>query len=347
MRRVSNQEALLGVSLALMAAITLGHYLTNPAWVTSHNVYRRLYYLPVVLSAFGGGLRGGLGAALLVALAYVPHAFLLHHHRDPAPTMDKLMELLLYGLVGGLTGLLVERQRAARRALEAALAARDALEQELVRAAKLSALGSLLAGVAHEIRNPLASIMGAAEGLERRCPEGARLVALQLREIRRLQRVVDDFLAFAKPSPARRAPVSIQAAFEEAISLARHRSQAARFEIEPSATRQVWADRDQLTQVLLNLLLNAVDAAPHAPITLRVAARVVAGRAYTCLGVADQGPGAPQSCFDPYFTTKADGSGLGLSISNRIVERHGGFIQLDAAPGRTVFWVCLPDEEAP
>jgi K+-sensing histidine kinase KdpD len=165
--REQTHKRLMLWSLLLFCLITMGHYLTSPHSVTLHQLYRRLYYLPVVLMAFVGGWRGGLYASLAVALTYAPHAFLMPHHLDPASTGDKASELLLYVLVGLLSGGLVDREREAQRELLEALRARESLEEALVRAAKLSALGQLLTGVSHELRNPLASILGATEGLER------------------------------------------------------------------------------------------------------------------------------------------------------------------------------------
>ena len=162
---------MLWVSLGMTALITLAHYTTDSHDIAYHNVFRRLYYVPVVLAAFGWGLRGGLAVATLASLAYIPHAFFLEHHHDPAPAVDKILEIVLYLVVGAMTGWLVGRERRAVSRLEHLLEERAELEQELVRAGKLSALGELLAGVAHEIRNPLASIMGAAEALERALPE--------------------------------------------------------------------------------------------------------------------------------------------------------------------------------
>ncbi len=342
------------LALGLIAAITLGHYLTGVQHVGSHNIYRRLFYLPVVLAAFSFGLSGGLGAALLSSLAYLPHAFFMSsQHRDPAPTIDKLFEVLLYFAVGGLTGLLVEHQRKINRTLMVSIQERDALADELIRAGKLSALGELLAGVAHEIRNPLASIMGAAEGLALALPpehSKQRLVELQLREIARLNRVVSDFLTFARPSLQARAHVSLRPLLEEIISLVQHHDEEAQFEIEIPKEASIWADRDQIAQVLLNLSLNSL-AAQEEPAQIRFCActRSVVEQLHDCIGVEDRGPGIAKEdldkIFNPYFSTKPTGSGLGLSISSRIVEAHGGFLDVESRPGRTIFWICLPREE--
>ncbi len=103
----------------------------------------------------------------------------------------------------------------------------------------------------------------------------------------------------------------------------------------------------------MNLLLNARQAAEAgdgpdgAKVSFVAQRRLVGERRYTCLGVRDNGPGIPEQAreeiFNPYYTTRAEGTGLGLTISSRIVERHGGFIDVDSRPGETTFWVCLPE----
>ncbi|MCB9525703.1 MAG: DUF4118 domain-containing protein [Myxococcales bacterium] len=345
---------LLGAA-ALIALISLGHYATDTHNVAIHNVYRRLYYLPVVLAAFGGGWLGGVAAAVVASLAYIPHAFLMsHHHRDPAPTLDKVLEIGLLVAVGGLTGWLVHRERGARQRLQAALDERAALEQQLVRAGKLGALGELLAGVAHEIRNPLASIQGAAEALERHVPAGDRAhryVELQLREGARLQRVVSDFLAFARMRPAEPTVLPLADVVQQVIGLAKHQGGAGEYAVHPSlADARLTGDRDQVVQVLLNLTLNAVQAAAGEPVRVTYLAeqRAVGGVPHRCVGVRDTGPGIDpahlEQVFDPFFTTRDDGVGLGLSLSSRLAQAHGGFLDVQSQPGETTFWLCLPTE---
>ena len=348
---------LLAVAIALILLVSAGHYLTGVENIDFHNVYRRLYYVPVVLSAFAFGLRGGLLAALVVSLAYMPHAFFMEHHHDPAPGVDKAFELILYFGVGGLTGWLVERERAIRRKLQNALEERDALSKELVRAGKLSAMGELLSGVSHEVRNPLASIMGAAEALNRQVDAQGRagkLVELQLREIARLDRVVSSFLAFARTSEPQPVRCAIGSLVGQVVELTRHHEREGEITISSELEgKEVFADADQITQVLLNLTLNAMQASGEEPFCIAFVYRehLVASQLHTCIGVRDRGEGIEaehiEQIFDPYYTTRDAGSGLGLSISSRLIEAHGGFIDVESVPGEeTTFWICLPESRA-
>jgi signal transduction histidine kinase len=339
-------------AVALTVCVTVAHYTTDSHDVAYHNVFRRLYYVPVVLAAFGMGLKGGLGAAIVASLAYLPHAFLLEHHHDPAPAIDKVGEIVLYVVVGGLTGWLVERERVARARLERTLAERAELERELVRAGKLGALGELLAGVAHEIRNPLASIMGAAEGLERHVPEqgrARRLVALQMRELERLDRVVSNFLTFARTGPPASSSFALDELVGEIVDLASHQPDHGEFVVDESlAGETMFADRDQVSQIALNLTLNAIQARGDAPfrVTFLYRAREVAGRVHDGLGVRDEGvgvaPGLEEKIFEPFVTTRDSGSGLGLSTSSRLAQAHGGFLELGEDPEGTTFWLYMP-----
>ncbi len=348
---------MLAVAIALALVVTVFHYLTNTSDIEFHNVYRRLYYIPIVLAAFAYGLRGGVGVAVATCLLYTPHAFFMKHG-SPSPTIDKVLEMVLYVAIGALTGWLVEQQTAVRRALQRSLTERDALEASLVRAGKLSALGQLTSGLAHEIRNPLASIMGSAEAVVAEIDEDHRkyrMGQVLLNEINRLNAVVSDFLKFARPSPPERRPVALRALTDEVVELTASRARAGEISVsnEVADDAVVEGDPGQLSQVVLNLVLNAYQALEDVSppqgreLTLLSAHRSIAGGEFTCLGVRDNGPGIDEALrdkiFDPYFTTNQEGTGLGLSISSRIVEAHDGFLEVDCDDG-TTFWVSLPEE---
>lgn len=338
----------------LIVLITAVHFLTDQHEVAFHNVYRRLNYIPIVLGAFAYGLRGGIGFGLLAGAAYVPHAFFATHI-DPAPTADKVLEIVLYVAIGALTGWLVERQRLAQRHLERALEERDALETQLVRAGKLSALGELTAGLAHEIRNPLASISGSADAIAAEFDASHAtypMVEVLLREIRRLDRVVSRFLEFARPTISIREVVDLRALSDELVSLTEE--QAARRGVEVTAhggTLMAEVDADRVKQVILNLLLNAFEACAGtsgAHVEVRTETRGAGERRYDCIVVSDNGHGIPETergkIFDPYFTTHEGGTGLGLSISERIMGAHEGFLDFETSSDGTEFWVCFPAE---
>ena len=321
----------------MLAAVTAAHYLSAPTSIVSHNVFRRLYYLPIVWAAFYGGLRWGLGLAVATTTVYVPHAFFLSHHHlhDPAPTIDKILECVLYFGVGSLAGFLVDRERRARARQEVETQARMAAERRIDR---LAGLVHLSRGLAHEIRNPLGGIQGAIEILADEIPASSprrEMVEVGLRETSRLDRVLSQFLDFArprepvmKPFPANdvvRAVVDLQGevAQRQGVTLA---SQVA-------GSPNGLGDAEQLTQVLLNLVRNALQATPpggKVTVSCRKGGRLVFEVEDTGRGIA---PELAESLYDPYVSDHEDGVGLGLSISALLVRQHGGTLTHAPRPG--------------
>lgn len=355
--RPLSRLSLILISLCSLTVVTIAHYSTNIEAEALHHTYRRLYYIPVVLGAFAYGLRGGIAISILASLAYIPHAFFMHHHQDPAPMSDKVFEMILYILVGALTGWLVDREQSTQRALQRALDERTEMESALIRAGKLSALGQLLSGVAHELRNPLASIIGAAEGLERALlsdpppiERAQRLLELQQRELQRLDRSIAHFLAFSKMRAPSCVELEVSEVIQRVITLAQHQDAEGTFELSPELEAVVvWADRDHLTQMLLNLTLNAMQARRgQEPFQIEYLYRVQESltERYHCIGVLDHGIGISaerrEEIFEPFYSTRHAGTGLGLSVTSRLIEAHDGHIELDERSDLSCFWLSFP-----
>lgn len=216
---------------------------------------------------------------------------------------------------------------------------------------RLAALGTLAAGLAHEIRNPLNGARLHVSFLERSLKEGGSPEVLEAihvvgDEIQRLARLVTDFLDYAQPRPLARAPTSVQALCERALQLVRSSAQDGHVFLTadlPPRDLVFEADGQRLEQVLLNLLHNAIEAV--APRGGRVVLRARREPHNVWIEVEDDGPGLPSGdppVFDAFFSTKPNGTGLGLAIVHRIVTDHGGNIDVDSRPGRTRFRVKLP-----
>ncbi len=218
---------------------------------------------------------------------------------------------------------------------------------------KLAALGTLAAGLAHEIRNPLNGAQLHVAFLERALqkqkadPDMLEAAAVVADEIKRLARLVSEFLDFARPSALVRKPVVVQALTSRVLDLTAGTARSAGITIAVDAPPQdvaIVADGPKLQQVLLNLVQNAVEAlAPSG--TGNVVLRVRRQPRSVVIDVEDDGPGltSPDApVFDAFFSTKPAGTGLGLTITHRIVTDHGGTVDVDSRPGRTCFRLTIP-----
>jgi signal transduction histidine kinase len=301
-----------------------------------HAVHGRLCYIPIILGAIWFGVRGGLAVSLSISALSLPYA-LFGSHAQHGSSVSEYIEMVFYVFIGLVAGILIEFQRRERRR-------REALAAELAREKHLSSLGEMAAGLAHEIKNPLGSIAGSAEILGDDFPKGSPkhdLVEVLSKETDRLNRVVDDFLNFARPRPIERSTVEINTILERT---------AAQIEIDPRyeqnirvrrrfdpAVPEAAFDSEKLHQVFLNIGLNAVNAMPGGgELTIASITQVRDGSAEIVVSFIDQGKGiAPEDVeriFDPFFTQSDSGTGLGLSISHRIVQHHGG--RIDVNPGK-------------
>jgi signal transduction histidine kinase len=342
--------------LAAVIVVSLLHYQTPTHHVWLHPLLQRAYYIPLLLMALWYGWRGGILAAVVAGLLYIPHIELSWSER-PEYNATQWVEVAMFFVLTGLTGLLADHERAQRsKAESAARQLAQANEQlrssfdQLRRADRLSAMGELSAGLAHEIRNPLGSIEGAAQILRRaHLPESTKqeFGELAQRELDRLKGILNQFLDFARPRESRRSPVDPQLLLDSVAQLSAETAKmnGVRISVAPtSGLSEVLMDAEQIKQVLLNLVINAIQAMPEGGV---IVLRALADGGCLCLEIQDQGMGiTPQDLeriFDPFFTTKEKGTGLGLSIAARIIAQHGGEIEPRRNPGGGMtFSVKLP-----
>jgi signal transduction histidine kinase len=336
--------------------ISAAHHAIPLSELHWHNVLQHLYYLPIVSAGLAFGWRGGLAAGILAGLSTGPHNFAALSV-VPNYAVDQLLDVPLFCAAGAFTGVLAERGRKQRADLERTTSRLTEVYRELQdnfehmkRSERLFALGQLSAGLAHEIRTPLASIGGAAGILQRNASLGAKdteCVEIISKECQRLNRLVSNFLDFARPRTPRFQSTDVGTAVDSVIELVRHASGSQHIELQREVAAGLPAlecDPELLRQVLLNLVINAMQSMPDGGSVIVSAAP---RDGWMLIQVKDEGCGIRAEdrgrIFDPFFTTKENGSGLGLSVAHQIIEQHGGRLTAEANQGTgTTFSVWLP-----
>jgi signal transduction histidine kinase len=250
------------------------------------------------------------------------------------------------GRLGRQFNEMVEQLNESRRKLE------EFHQREMARAEHLATLGELAAGLAHEIRNPLAGIAGVVDVMSKDLPANSPSRAVMgdvQKEIRHIQDILNDLLFYARPRPPAFRPSDLSATIEQAVMLARQqvRNKPVQILFTPNPTLPL-VDHDPalMQQVVLNLLLNGIQAISG---TGKVEVTTSREQDQAIVEVADTGKGIPADAlpkiFKPFFTTRSEGTGLGLSLANGIVQSHGGKIEVSSAPAKgSRFRIELPVE---
>jgi len=238
-----------------------------------------------------------------------------------------------------------------KRRLAEALAHERAQQAHSRRIERLASLGTMAAGLAHEIRNPLNSaslqLTVVQRRLERDPPDAAgaaQAAALVAGELARLSQLTKEFLDFARPQPLllERADLALVAQALASALEPDARAAGVTLEVIDGERVEAMVDRDKIGQAIHNLVRNAIEATGRGG---RVQLHACRAAEHARLEVLDDGPGLPFAdapIFEPFFTTKGNGTGLGLSVVDRIVSDHGGKVEVDRRDGRTIFAVLLP-----
>lgn len=302
-------------------------------------VYRHL--LPVKPKGKGGPpeVRPPMLPAIFLGLDLSPFESTRAQDRNHMQTLAGF--IILAGMLCLVALYFAHRARDSRRRQRMAEDQVRLLEEEVRRKEKLAAIGTLAAGVAHEIRNPLSSIKGYATYFGERFPEGSEdraAAGVMVREVDRLNRVISDLIGFSRPTDVHLKPTPLTKVAEHALQLLRQDAAQRKVRLVLEATPNLppaLLDADRFGQALLNVCLNALDAMPQGGVmTLRLT-NYAANR--LCLEVDDTGTGiAPEHMphiFDPYFTSKGHGTGLGLATVHKIIEAHGGEVSVTSRYG--------------
>jgi len=262
-------------------------------------------------------------------------------------------EVRILGTLGDLSAVAIEKGRLLARVVD--------MEEKIRASERLSALGLLAAEIAHEIRNPLTVVqmlfhaLVESIALDDNSMRDAKLIAEKMRQ---MNRILDQVLSFARSSEPSKEPIHAQQLFDDVFLLTRHKLQQQGIEIRSSAADDLplfRVDREQVEQVLLNLILNAAQAMPEGG-SLRLSAAVeeLEGEPHMALSVRDNGEGMSaeqiDNLFAPFLTTKDTGTGIGLAIVKKIMENHGSKVQVESKLGQgTKFKLLFPiaDPHAP
>lgn len=356
--------------LFLVVGVGLLHTFTPIDRILLHDFYRRISYLPIVIAAILYGIKGGVFLAACTSIAFIPH--LRHfYHLGAGAYLTELPEVLLYFAAGIVTGAIAAREQQLRikyqnlalqlersyKKLHSQTATLVEAEEQLHASQKLSALGQLSASLAHEVKNPLAGIRGAAEILADDFPTGHpkhEFAEILLKETSRLSTTVEEVLHYSKRQlPERHSPrfEALPIVLERVATLLdnsfRCKNITLSLELSDQADKTL-IDGDKMSQVFINLLLNSCEFLENDG-RITVQSREKGNRVEIMF--LDNGPGVPSSeqkkIFDPFYSTREEGTGLGLAISSRIVKSYGGTLRFEIPENGTgaLFIITLPKIE--
>ncbi len=333
------------VILSLIILVSQGHYLMPVSLHQWHSVFQRLYYIPIVLACYHFGMRSGVAYALFCAICYFPH-ILFQWAFDAEQRFTQYIEISMFFMVAALVGWLFDYRKKQQETL--------VIQQEkLRRTERLALTGQLAAGLAHEIRNPLNSLLGSVDILKQSLgPQHPKIEFAEILdiELRRVNRILNQFLDFAKPKEPERIPHDFPGLVNEALIVMQKTLDQAGVTVNKEFGKEmgkdlphILVDAEWIKQILINLILNAIDAMPTGG-SLLIHLSEETGF-LKCL-IQDSGIGIPDAqskeLFTPFFTTKTSGTGLGLASSQQIAEKHGGSLNWVPSLRGACFELRLP-----
>ncbi|MCB0306554.1 MAG: HAMP domain-containing histidine kinase [Calditrichaeota bacterium] len=357
MGRPKSEKFWWGVIALLIIIVSTLHYTTPTSKAPLHLIYLQSYFIPVLIAAFQFGVRGGLGVAVAISLIYMPH-IMLQWLGNTEHMLWGILQIIMFNVIGYLTGLKAQKEqdekhrfRQTAAELEQSLKKLERqsnelaeMEEQLRLSDRLAVVGELTTSLAHELRNPLGTIRGAVEILTEELPPEAQkteFFQMLIQETERMSSVVENYLTFARRPKNPDSQYDVGEILQSACRILAARARKAQIELRTTLPAQpviLKGDPNHLRQVLVNLLLNAIEAMPE-PGVIAISAQLQdkqekssepgagePGSGILQLMVKDQGTGIAQDALDtiftPFYTTKEKGTGLGLSIVKRIIDQQ-------------------------
>jgi len=350
LKKTPDKDTLISIGIIVLstAVVTYFHYSVPGHFNAIHLAHYYIFYIIVIYAAFKFGFKGGVAVAALMTVIYSPSAYLgvfsghLGHHHVPP-----LVEISMIYAVGIVSGYFSGKLKDEKRKVEQMSAEKLLLEKKMAHDDRLRSLGQLSAGIAHEIRNPLAAIKSGIAMIKTGKTD-ARITDILESEIERLNSFVNRFLQYARFGNNDPCDIPVASFLAEIAELSKLSASTRDIDVVVENALAdgftVFGDKNSLKQAVLNLVLNGIDAVegvPEGRVTLRAGHED--GRTY--FSVADNGHGMDNTdrIFEPFYTTKDDGTGLGLPIAGKIAQAHGGEITVESGDGGTVFTIYIQD----
>jgi two-component system, NtrC family, sensor histidine kinase HydH len=353
-------ETFRGKVLSILLKLALGYLLTGYTGGVNSSFYLVLL-LPVVSAATSFGVVGTVLFTMVACASYLSFLLLIDWDRyvlGPTERHELALRVLLLAVIGYLTNTLAEANREQSRKyrtvaeqLAQANVNLQAAEAAMRRSERLAALGQLSAGLAHELRNPIGTIRASAEMLAKNLPAGnevaREMAGFISSEVDRTNSLVTRFLEFARPMNARLAAADLSEVIDRAVSHLERNSPRYDVSVYTNYSPDIAPfefDAELIERAIFNLILNAAQSTPAGG-AITIKTRLIGPTVE--VAVIDRGAGIDpkhlENIFNPFFTTKPEGVGLGLAIVQKIVDGHGGRMAVESEPGKgSVFRVFLP-----
>jgi len=309
----------IAITILFVLCITALHYRTSHLDISSHIIFRELYFLPIGLAGYWFGIFGAIGTSLFVTFLYLPFVLALPEGLS-GHNFGNIIQIIIFNIFGLFAGYLRERE--------------ERQKQKLLEAESLAAMGKAVSYVAHDMKTPLMAVGGFVRQVRRKIADQqlAEKLDLAFEQVTRLEVLVSDMLAFARPLKLDYQLGIINQLIEEikttsAEKAVRH-SVAVRTDLQEDLPQADY-DRHRMYQALLNLVNNALEASP-AGSEIIIKSRYRDGG--IVIEISDCGCGIPvemiEDIYTPFVTTKKEGTGLGLAITKKIIDAHAGSIHI-------------------